>query len=96
MVLCGRCKRDIEPGQPLAKRDGLGFPRHAKCDERSAMLLMLDKDGFMREIGRLSSYSEGEMAVMSNMARGSGDRLEIRFLSSLEINKILKNLGKPV
>ena len=95
MALCGRCKKDVEPGQPVAKGQ-FGFPKHAQCDERNAMLLMVDKDGFMREIGRLNSYSEGEMAVMSNMAAARGDRLEIRFLSSPEIAKILRNLSKPV
>ena len=93
MTLCGRCKKDILPGPPVAKGQ-FGFPRHAKCDERNAMLLMIDKGGFMREIGRLNSYSE--MAVMSNMAAARGDRLEIRFLSSPEIAKILRNLRKPV
>ena len=93
MGLCGRCKKDILPGESVAKGQ-FGFPKHAKCDERNAMLLMIDKGGFMREIGRLNSYSE--MAVMSNMAAARGDRLEIRFLSSPEIAKILRNLRKPV
>ena len=95
MGLCGRCKRDILPGEAVSKGQ-FGFPKHAKCDERNAMLLMIDKGGFMREIGRLNSYSEGEMAVMSNMAAARGDRLEIRFMSASDIDKVLTNLGKPV